>query len=237
MNEKNSEKTSVKRFYKSRKDKVIDGVCGGLAEYLGADSTLIRILWLLSLLLHGLGFIAYLLAMILVPVNPQHKKPKVKKKKDSGNSILLWGVILIVLGLIFLSPQLGWHYRWDNPFEHFHLWKVSWKAIWPLGFILLGILYIVHVLRSDKIDQKAHSEKETKRLFRRNDKKIIAGVCAGVGKYLNVDFTLVRIAFVVMALATDVFIWIIVYIALIIILPQEAVLDSDNKKLDSKGDE
>jgi phage shock protein C len=230
MNEKKSEKVPVKQLYKSRKDKVIDGVCGGLAEYLGVDSTLVRILWLLGFLLHGLGLIAYILAMILVPVNPDHKNPKEKKKKDSGNAVLLLGVILIVLGLIFLSQQLGWHYRWNNPFQYFHFWKISWKTIWPLGFILLGILYIVHVFRSGQNKQKEYSKPETKRLTRRNDKKMIAGVCSGIGQYFNVDFTLIRIAFVIMALATDVFVWMIVYIALIIILPQDVILHPNEKK-------
>ena len=59
----------MKRYYKSRTDRMIDGVCGGLADYLDVDSTVIRILWVASVFIGGIGAIAYILGMIIVPVN------------------------------------------------------------------------------------------------------------------------------------------------------------------------
>ena len=225
MVEKKSNKSQGKQLYKSRKDKVIDGVCSGLAEYLGVDTTLVRILWLLSLLMNGLGLIAYIVAMILIPVNPEHQNLK-KIKKDTKNPALLWGVLLIVLGLIFLSRQIGWHYDWHFPFQYFHFWNVPWKTVWPLGLVLLGILYIIHVIRSDNVDQVHRIDKDKRRLFRKKETKMIAGVCGGIGEYLNVDVTIVRILFVLLAFATDIIVWIILYIILIIGLPQETVIQS-----------
>ena len=57
-----------KRLKKSLTDKKISGVCGGIAEYLGWDPTLVRLLWAaITMLACGTGIIAYILAMIIIP--------------------------------------------------------------------------------------------------------------------------------------------------------------------------
>lgn len=56
-----------KRLYRSKKDRVIGGVCGGIAEYIDADPTIIRLLWALGTLFWGVGLIAYLIAWIIIP--------------------------------------------------------------------------------------------------------------------------------------------------------------------------
>lgn len=58
-----------KRLYKSTKDKMVSGVCGGLAEYFGVDSTIIRLIWAL-LIASGSGLFLYLIMAIVVPDNP-----------------------------------------------------------------------------------------------------------------------------------------------------------------------
>jgi phage shock protein C len=64
------EATPPKRWYRSRSERMIGGVCGGLAAYLGVDASLVRVLTVLSLLLPGPQIIAYLLAWIIVPEEP-----------------------------------------------------------------------------------------------------------------------------------------------------------------------
>ncbi len=55
-------------FRRSSSNKVIAGVCGGLAKYFGMDPTLVRILWVvLTLVSLGAGLIGYLLIALLVP--------------------------------------------------------------------------------------------------------------------------------------------------------------------------
>ena len=56
-----------KRLYKSNQNKVLDGVCGGIAEYFGVDPTLIRLAWVVFSLLGGSGLLAYILAAIIIP--------------------------------------------------------------------------------------------------------------------------------------------------------------------------
>jgi phage shock protein C len=57
----------IKRLYRSRKDRMLCGVCGGLGEYLGVDPTIVRILWILFSLAYGAGILAYILACIVIP--------------------------------------------------------------------------------------------------------------------------------------------------------------------------
>ena len=56
-----------KRFYLSETDKKIGGVCGGLGEYLGIDSLIIRIVFVVLILGYGTGLLAYILLWLLAP--------------------------------------------------------------------------------------------------------------------------------------------------------------------------
>lgn len=60
----------TKKLYKSTQDRKLAGVCGGIAEYLGIDSTVVRLLWLLFTLLGGAGILAYIICWIVIPDVP-----------------------------------------------------------------------------------------------------------------------------------------------------------------------
>jgi phage shock protein PspC (stress-responsive transcriptional regulator) len=51
-----------KKLYKSRKGKILAGVCGGLAEYLNLDPTIIRLAWVIFSLAYGVGVLVYIIA-------------------------------------------------------------------------------------------------------------------------------------------------------------------------------
>lgn len=57
----------MKKLYKSDTDKKIFGVCGGIAEYFDIDSTIIRLIWAISVFVFGTGFLAYIIAAIILP--------------------------------------------------------------------------------------------------------------------------------------------------------------------------
>ena len=59
-----------KKMYKSNQNKMIDGVCGGIAEYFGIDPTVVRLIWALFSLMGGSGILAYIIAAIIIPRNP-----------------------------------------------------------------------------------------------------------------------------------------------------------------------
>ena len=60
-----------KKLYRSRTDKKLSGVCGGLAEYLNVDPTIIRLIWVLVTLCAGAGLVAYIACALIVPEKPE----------------------------------------------------------------------------------------------------------------------------------------------------------------------
>ena len=56
-----------KRLYKSQTDKKFYGVCGGIAEFLGIDSTVVRLIWALLIFCAGTGVLAYIIAALVLP--------------------------------------------------------------------------------------------------------------------------------------------------------------------------
>lgn len=56
-----------KRLYKSSTDKMVCGVCGGIANYFDVDPTVIRLIWVIFTLAGGSGLIAYIIAAIIMP--------------------------------------------------------------------------------------------------------------------------------------------------------------------------
>ncbi|UCD07946.1 MAG: PspC domain-containing protein [Candidatus Aenigmatarchaeota archaeon] len=65
--------TGVKRLYRSGRERILGGVCGGIAEYLEVDPVLIRLIWVIVALAWGTGIIAYIIAWIIIPRNPRDK--------------------------------------------------------------------------------------------------------------------------------------------------------------------
>jgi phage shock protein C len=59
-----------RRLYRSKTDRMLAGVCGGLAEYFNTDATLIRVLFVLLTVLGGAGPLIYLAMWIIVPNQP-----------------------------------------------------------------------------------------------------------------------------------------------------------------------
>ncbi|MFH0929047.1 MAG: PspC domain-containing protein [Candidatus Aenigmatarchaeota archaeon] len=65
--------SSAKRLYRSSKNKILGGVCGGIGEYLNVDPTIVRLLWALSAFVWGAGILLYLLAWLIIPRNPNQR--------------------------------------------------------------------------------------------------------------------------------------------------------------------
>jgi phage shock protein C len=222
--EENGQKS--KRLYKSRRNKIIDGVCGGFAEYFDVDPSIIRLLWVLVTLMGGAGFVAYLVAMIIMPVNPEHittpQTPSSNQATDRSDRRRFFGVLLVLIGSLILLVNFGWF--WD-----FGWWSFTKSIILPLLIIGLGA-FLIYLQTSRKkatssdsgpTTQQASPVDEMKRELRRSkENRKLFGVCSGIGKYFDIDPTIVRFAFIFVALVS--FGWgLLIYIILGIVMPEE----------------
>jgi phage shock protein PspC (stress-responsive transcriptional regulator) len=61
---------TTRRLYRSRHDRVLGGIAGGMAEYLEIDPTLVRVLWILSAFLGGFTILAYIILLFIIPLAP-----------------------------------------------------------------------------------------------------------------------------------------------------------------------
>jgi len=123
MAKKKMNKTeSPRRIYRSKNDKVIAGVCGGIAQYFSIDPVWIRLAAVLLVLADGIGVILYIIAWILIPENPNQKKSNktaaekvvedIKiKKKHKGNASSMLGIIIVIIGAgLLLKNVFSWFF-------------------------------------------------------------------------------------------------------------------------------
>ena len=214
-------KSETKKLKKSRKNKYILGVCGGVAEYFEIDSSIVRILWVISIFIGGVGLAAYLVAAILMPKSEENEKEISKEKtvRKDNVGLLIVGGILIFLGLLSLLDQFRFvnlNLRWWN-FDRFIYFP--WDLIWPIVLIFLGIIIAVGRPKREEILQRVKG----KNLFRSKTNRKISGVCGGLGEYLNIDSTIIRIAWVLVSILSGVILGIIVYFIFALIIPEKPV--------------
>ena len=117
---------------RSRSERVIAGVCGGIGRYLGVDPVLLRIAFIVLALANGLGVIAYVVAWVAIPEErpgqPLAAAPEARR--ETGRLVL--GGSLVVLGLVLLVNRLA-----PNLDELF----------WPVALVAVGVAVMLVGLR------------------------------------------------------------------------------------------
>ncbi len=233
------EEKKIRYLYRSRTNRVISGVCGGMADYLGIDVTLIRILFVLLAFVNGIGILLYLLALLVIPANPSKEAGTHTSSGDSKNAAILVGVLLILAGIYFL---LDYFAPFWFPFDFYWHWIFSWRLFWPVLLILLGVLYIWYASNRTEEQQAlpAKSEPETesktgeptmtkqkKQLFRSRTNKKIAGVCGGMGEYFDIDPTWIRLGWLLVGIFHPPAA-LLVYLIMAIVVPYEEASQANN---------
>jgi phage shock protein C len=129
----------TRRLYRSRNDRVLGGVCGGLAEYFDVDPVLVRIAAVALAVSGGLGVVAYLVAWIAVPERPfaaEILEPEMPEKNEAlgittsrrlGATIAV-GVILMGTGIVMLLDRVA---PWFNG-----------AMFWPIVVIAVGAVLV-----------------------------------------------------------------------------------------------
>jgi phage shock protein C len=94
---------------RSRRDRIIGGVCGGLGRYLGVDPVLFRLAFVLLLLLGGTGFLLYIIAWIIMPEARENEEMDFVPRGDTGTATTVIGIALVALGaLILIQRFMPW---------------------------------------------------------------------------------------------------------------------------------
>ena len=101
------------RIYKSSRDKVLAGVCGGVAEYFNIDPVIVRLIWVIATLAGGTGLVVYIIAAIIMPQDGENNSMEREYDNydsDKGKKIL--GIAFVLFGIFFISKN---YLRWiDN---------------------------------------------------------------------------------------------------------------------------
>jgi phage shock protein C len=117
-----------KRLYRSTSSKIVGGVCGGIAEYLGLDPTLVRIITVLLFFLPGIGLLTYIIAWIIIPLRPPDAELSEQEQQFSSWNKYLPGLILIGLGMLLLLRAYSFYF--------------DWGGFWAVVLIILGLALI-----------------------------------------------------------------------------------------------
>ena len=212
----------VRRLYRSLQQKILGGVCGGLAEYFNVDVTLVRLLWILVTLIGGAGILAYIIAWIIIPVQAGQGSAAPPRNSSAGTVL---GIVLVVVGVILLVS-------WSGVYVFAFPWHVHWFAFPGILIVLgLGLLlgWLLSQARQDVKDitikpvADESSERETPALlYRSRDQRIISGICGGLGLYLNIDPVIVRILWILFAVAS-LGMALLIYVILVFVIPEESI--------------
>jgi phage shock protein C len=222
-----------RRLYRSQTNKVIAGVCGGLAEYLNVDITIIRLLWVLLTLLGGSGIILYVIAFFIVPERPFGMGEAPGPVKSEFGSARIFGILFVAAGVVLLLENL-------EILSFCRIWDTAWEFVLP-GILMLSGVYLLtkrSKLQTTMSGQTSSDEPEhsnvnqapppisstdqttNPKVFRRSltDKKIF-GICGGAGEFFGIDSTILRVAYAIFTVFSG-GMGIILYFLMYLIVPE-----------------
>ncbi|MFA6423346.1 MAG: PspC domain-containing protein [Patescibacteria group bacterium] len=142
---------SSRKLYRSKTDRVLFGVCGGIGEYLDIDPVIIRLIFVILTIWGGVGILLYIIAIFVIPEelgsgvekDGKDTKEEIREKVEEFASGIksavqdhksyrrgsrpdvIFGIVIIVLGLMFLAGNL---------FSWLGIWK-----LWPIILIIIGL--------------------------------------------------------------------------------------------------
>lgn len=157
-----------KRLHRSRSNRIIWGVCGGLADYFGIDPVIVRVIFVLLIFANGLGILAYIILAIVIPAeSSKAATPKealrenvtelkeltselgqeirsslAGEKKDEEETAKVRRRQLNILGIVLIIIGILFLLGSFNLF-----WWFNWGTLWPLILVAIGVLIILSARR------------------------------------------------------------------------------------------
>jgi len=157
-----------RRLYRSRDDRVLEGVCGGLAKYFDIDPVIVRVIAVLSLFLGGAGLVAYVILALVVPLEgTQAAEPRdtirqnveemketatelgrdiratvAREEADTEEMARLRSRRLNWLGIATIALGVVFLLGNLNVF-----WWFRWGVLWPILPIAIGVLLVIYARR------------------------------------------------------------------------------------------
>jgi phage shock protein PspC (stress-responsive transcriptional regulator) len=134
------------KLYRSRRNRMLFGVCGGLAEHFNVDPALVRLIAVLLALTNGVGIVVYLILALVMPLGTadaagarqitREREEEVTEAVDHTGKVRrrnrgILGIVLIVVGVLSLLASLNF------------LWWLRWVYLWPLALIAIGLIIIL----------------------------------------------------------------------------------------------
>lgn len=245
--------TTTKPFtlYRHPTDKLVGGVCGGFAEFLGWDPVLVRILWLVATVATGGGgLLAYLVLWGLLPVGTvaggvQQPATFALNERNIGRI----ATVLIAFGALWLLANLGILPRMWHIFRFFFS-----VFFWPALLIGIGYLLLrgtgntkldlnlaewrksvqqkmsnMKMPNGNGIRSGLNESRQRLPLRRSQTDRIFMGVCGGIGRRMGVDANLVRLLWVAFSIGS-IGMGIFIYVALGLLLPEDGTLTTTTRQ-------
>ena len=155
-----------RRLYRSKSDRMIWGVCGGLAKYFDMDPTIVRLVFVLLIFANGLGILAYLIMAVVVPLEGsktvdsketvKENVEEIKKtanelgheirstlaREDKSEATTISNRRRNMLGIILIAIGILVLLGSLNLFWWFH-----WVYLWPVVLIAAGLIIILSAKR------------------------------------------------------------------------------------------
>ncbi len=129
----NQHTVAPRRLARSRREKMVFGVAGGLAQYFDIDPVLVRLGFVLLTLMTGVGLVAYIvLALVMPERHPEDPEPAISSMLEVGRGRQVAGLVLLAVGAMLLAGNFGW------------LAFFQWDRFWPLILVGFGAFLLVY---------------------------------------------------------------------------------------------
>ena len=244
------ETESPRTLYRHPVDKMLGGVCGGLADFFGWDSTIVRLFFVVMMLATGGGgFLAYLTLCVLLPVGTTKQgEERSAALSLSERNLVRAAYVLIGMGVVWLLANIG---------VLGSIWGVLWSLtslfFWPA--LLIGAGYLLLRRNRDwrhdfsgmrgrfktgvdgvkaNVDVKMPSGAEVRSgmqdakqripLKRSRSNRMLMGVCGGLSELWGLDANLIRLIWAAFSIGS-IGMGVLAYVLIGLLLPEEPVVD------------